>query len=331
MPRRRELLIAAVTASTLARADENGFARRLSEIYPVNASLGYVTALIWSAQRTLNDGRLPPQSQQALLALRQAAAAEVPTAWPLLAGYAAFAEAARADGDAAAGELALKALRAVIVDSPGGPHLAGLRPWTDDLFMAALLFDRTLPWLPVAERPRATQALAASLLDLTGQLQRADGLFDHAVGSRVAWGRGNGFASLGLALALGGPLSSTQPRLLSSLRAHLLALLALQGPDGLWRQVLDDADSAGELTVTAMNVAALTTARRRGWLRSRHADLAIALAWKGLQSRVDADGGFRDVCASTPAGPTADFYRQRPMLSGRDDRAAAMWLAAAVS
>jgi rhamnogalacturonyl hydrolase YesR len=147
----------------------------------------------------------------------------------------------------------------------------------------------------------------------------------------VAWGRGNGFASLGLALALGGPLSSTQPRLLSSLRAHLLALLALQGPDGLWRQVLDDADSAGELTVTAMNVAALTTARRRGWLRSRHADLAIALAWKGLQSRVDADGGFRDVCASTPAGPTADFYRQRPMLSGRDDRAAAMWLAAAVS
>ena len=327
--RRRELLIAATALPALAQA-KPGLARQLAEAYPINASPGYVTALIWAAQRALNGGRLPPRSQQALLALRQSVSATPPTAWPLLAGYAAFAEAARRDGDSTAGALAVQALRAIIADTADGPRLTGLRPWTDDLFMAALLLDRTLPLLPVAEQPRAVEALASSLKNLAVRLQRPDGLFDHAVGSPVAWGRGNGFASLGLALALAGPLAS-QASLQSRLRSHLLALLPLQGADGLWRQVLDDEGSAGELTVTAMSLAALAAARRHGWLDGGAVDAAIARAWAGVLSRIDANGRFSDVCASTPAGPTLDFYLQRPIIRGPDDRAAAMVLLAAAS
>lgn len=303
-------------------------ARLLAGRYPVQAPLGYVGALILSAQRRLNDGQLPPHGRNALLGWRDSAAS--PLDWPVRAGHAAFAEAALHDGDDVSRDLALRAIRTAIVDTPQGPRLAGLRPWTDDVFMAALLFDRALPLLPAAEQPRAVEALAASLQALAERLQRPDGLFDHAEGSPVAWGRGNGFASLGLALALAGPLSAADTPLLARLQAHLRALLPLQGPDGLWRQVLDHPASPGELTATAMSLAALATARRRGWLPAGAADAAIAGAWTAVRSRVDAQGGFSDVCASTPAGPTLEFYLRRPMVSGLDDRAAAMVLQAAL-
>jgi len=330
VPRRRELLAAAMALPLHAHATEVDIAHRLADLYPVNASLGYVTTLIWSAQRRMNEGRLPPRSAQALLTLRQAAPATPPAEWPLRAGYAAFAGAARHDGDAAAGELALQAIRGAIVDTPDGPRLAGLRPWTDDLFMAALLFDRTLPLLPAAEQSRATEALGSSLLELTERLQRRDGLFDHAVGSPVAWGRGNGFASLGLAMALAGPLPA-HAQLLSRLRRHMDRLLTLQGEGGLWRQVLDHAPAAPELTATAMSVGAFAIARRQGWLTGEEVDAAISQARAGMRDRIDTEGRFREVCAGTPAGPTLDFYLQRPMLNGHDDRAAAMVLLAALS
>lgn len=314
-----------------AEPDTLAVARLLADRYPVQAPLSYVGALILSAQRRLNGGQLPPRGRKVLLAWRDSAAA--PLDWPVRAGYATFAEAAVHDVDDASRDLALQAIRTAIVDTPQGPRLADVRPWTDDLFMAALLFNRALPLLPVAEQPRAVEALAASLLAQAERLQRPYGLFDHAEGSPFAWGRGNGFASLGLTLALAGPLSATSPvgsRLLTRLHAHLEALLPLQGPDGLWRQVLDHPASSGELTVTAMSLTALATARSRGWLPVGAADTAIASAGAAVRSRIDAQGGFSDVCAGTPAGPTLEFYLQRPMVHGLDDRAAAMVLQAEI-
>lgn len=338
---RRDMLLAALPLPAAAHATvAPAMASLLAERYPVKAPLSYITAMIWSAQRRLGSGHLPPRSQQALLALREATAATPPADWPQRAGCAAFAEAAHHDGDAAARQLALQALQALrsaIADTPDGPRLAGLRPWTDDLFMAALLFDRALPLLPAAEQPRATEALGTTLLKLAGRLQRADGLFDHADGSPIAWGRGNGFALLALTHALAGPLppaSAAGAALLARLQRQLRALLPLQGSDGLWRQVLDEPSAAQELTVTAMSLTALATARSHGWLpaaAAAAADSAIARAWAGVLSRVDADGGFSDVCAGTPAGPTLDFYLQRPMLRGREDRAAAMVMQAVVA
>jgi hypothetical protein len=335
---RRELLLTALSLPAMSHATgAAALLGRLAARYPVNAPLSYITAMTWSAQRQLDAGSLPPRSQPALRALREASAATPPADWPQRAGCAAFAEAARHDGDAAACQLALQALRGAIADTPDGPRLAGLRPWTDDLFMSTLLFDRTLPLLPAAEQPRATEALAASLLPLAGRLQRADGLFDHADGSPIAWGRGNGFALLALTQSLAGPLPpdmAAGAALLARLQRLLRALLPLQGCDGLWRQVLDEPGAAPELTVTAMSLSALVTARRHGWIPAavvHAADSAIARAWTGVLNRVDADGGFSDVCAGTPAGPTLAFYLQRPIVRGRDDRAAAMVMQAALA
>lgn len=346
MPTRRDTLLMALASPRLAAAAavDGGLAspalqvaQILSAHDPVNAPLGYVSALIWQAQRRLSPtGALPARSQQALLALRQVASGTaVPADWPQRAGYAAFADAATAEGDAASRELARQAVAAVITDTPEGPRLTGLRRWTDDMFMATLLLDRAGPLLPAADRQRAAEALGAALLAHAETLQRPDGLFHHADGSPVAWGRGNGFAALALAQALAGLLppqaSPVAAQLLQRLQAHLHALLARQGADGAWRQVLDQPAAPAELTVTAMALNALTLARSRGWLPAGLADAAIAPAWTAVQSRVDAAAGlFTDVCASTPAGPTLAFYLQRPILRGRDDRAAAMVLQAAV-
>lgn len=297
--------------------------------YVATAEPHYVNTLLISAQRRLGQ---PGMARKATAALREAVGAPgyaLPADWPRLAGYAALAEAATLDGDTAAGALAVQALRSVLGDTT----LTGLRPWTDDMFMATLLLDRTAPLLPAPERAHAAGALGSALLGLSTRLQRPDGLFDHAEASPVAWGRGNGFASLALSVALTGPLrgSSTEAPLLARLQGHLRALLPLQGADGLWRQVLDRPEAQPELTVTAMSLTALALARRHGWLPADAADAAITRAWAGVQSRIDANGGFRDVCAGTPAGPTLDFYLQRRIVNGRDERAAAMVLLAAIS
>lgn len=339
---RRALLMNALALPALPAvadpaADALGLARRIAGHYSgASTQAFYIVALLLSAQRRLRaHAALPLASQQALRARRDAAPASAPAAWPQRAGYAAFAEAARHDGDTRAGELAVQALRDAIVDTPQGPQLGGLRPWTDELFLCGLLADRALPLLPAAERPRAIDALGRTLQPLAARLQRADGLFEHADGAPVAWGRGNGFAALALVQALEGALppgTATGRGLLAALQRQLRALLPLQRPDGLWRQVLDHADAWPELTATAMALTALARARRHGWLGGAAVDTAIAAAWAALQSRVDADTGtFRDVCDGTPAGPDLAFYLARPVVRGRDDRAAAVVMGAALA
>lgn len=334
--RRRQACIALGAVATNARpaaqppaSDARRLALSIASQYVATPTPHYVNALLVSAQRHLGQHETARTATAALREAVNAPGYAMPTDWPRLAGYAALAEAATLDGDTAAGALAAQALRSVLADT----KLTGLRPWTDDMFLATLLLDCTAPLLPAPERARAADALGAALLDLSERLQRQDGLFNHAEGSPVAWGRGDGFASLALAMALTGPLqgSSAAPPLLARLQSHLRALLPLQGADGLWRQVLDHPDAQPELTVTAMSLAALALARRHGWLPADAVDAAITRAWAGMQSRIDATGGFRDVCAGTPAGPTLDFYLQRPIVNGRDERAAAMVLLAVQS
>ena len=333
---RRTLLMTALALPAWpAQAGAQDLARRLAAQYPGSLQAFYIDALILSAQRRLRpDASLPPASRALLLARREAAPALAPAAWPQRAGYAALADAARHDGDTRAGELALQALRDAVVDTPAGPQFAALRPWTDDLFLCGLLADRTLPLLPAAEQPRVVDALGRTLAPLAARLQRPNGLFDHADGAPVAWGRGNGFAALALVQALEGALppdTAAGRDLLARLQRQLHALLPLQRPDGLWRQVLDDADAWPELTVTAMTLTALARARKHGWLSGAGVDDAITRAWAGVQARVGVDGGFRDVCDGTPAGPDLAFYRARPVVNGRDDRAAAVVMAAALA
>ena len=138
--------------------------------------------------------------------------------------------------------------------------------WTDDMFMASAVLSRT------ANGAHA-DVVGKLLVGYAGKLQRPDGLFIHAGNGPHAWGRGNGFALLGLTEALTHLPSSwsARPQVLQIYRRHVAALVKHQSDDGSWRQVVDEPTSYRELTVTAMTTAALARGISRGWNRSRDA------------------------------------------------------------
>ena len=162
---------------------------------------------------------------------------------------------------------------------------------------------------------------------LQAKLLRGDGLYNHWPKAEAAWGRGNAFAALGLALALS-DLPTQQPahkRLLEIFRAHMNALLQHQDVDGMWHNVINMRESWPEFSATTMIATAIQRGVDRGWLDSFYQN-AVDRAWEGVVARTDEMWGFIDVCESTVGQDSLTAYLNRKALSGRDDRAGGMLL-----
>lgn len=155
---------------------------------------------------------------------------------------------------------------------------------------------------------------------------RPDGLYRHRPEADVPWGRGNGFAALGLALTL-----SELPRgsdaythALQSYRNLMATLLPLQTRDGLWRNVVNHPGAYPEFSGTAMIGFALQRGLARGWIKGREYRKAVDKAWLAVNSRTSSTGSFIDVCESTARFTTLQQYLQRAALLGEDPRGGAM-------
>ncbi len=162
---------------------------------------------------------------------------------------------------------------------------------------------------------------------LHGLLLRVDGLYNHWPRAEAAWGRGNAFASLGLALALS-DIPESHPahaRLLELFRAHAATLLRYQDTDGMWHNIIDGPGSWAEFSGTAMIATAIQRGVRLGWLAAFYQNVADS-AWNGVLARTDDTYGFIDVCESTPGQESLEVYLNRRALTGRDDRAGGMML-----
>jgi rhamnogalacturonyl hydrolase YesR len=334
----RVVVVAVVLASAGIVAQEPArqpldVAKVLAARYPEAPIMSYIPGVAWSSAlrlaRLVDDDSWktkPRRDMQPFVAGETPAIAQ-PYLLTSLAGHAALADLATLDGNAAAGALAKKAADFILGDTPG-EVVKFPRKWTDDMFMATTLLAR----VATRERDeRYTRAIGHLLISYADSLQRPDGLFVHAADAPHAWGRGNGFALLGLSEALT-YLPSDWPdrgRVLAIYRKHVAALLKHQSDDGSWRQVVDDPTSYRELTVTAMTVVALARGLRIGWL-DRDVMSVVERGWKAVLARVDADGTMRDVCAGTGAGPTKEYYLKRPVVNGADDRGGAMVLLAAI-
>ncbi len=158
--------------------------------------------------------------------------------------------------------------------------------------------------------------------------QRPDGLHRHSpvAPDQTAWGRGNGFVTMGLALTLSElPEESAEfQEVLTMYRDHLHAMKPLQDELGMWHQVVDHPESYREFTVTCMTTFAITRGLRRGWLDSEIYEPVVRSAWRSIQQRTAADGGMVDVCAGTGKMKSLREYLDRPAILGRDDRGGAM-------
>jgi rhamnogalacturonyl hydrolase YesR len=172
---------------------------------------------------------------------------------------------------------------------------------------------------------------ARTLRHYAARLQRRDGLFVHSPEAPHAWGRGNGFAALGLMEALTA-LPAEHPgraAILAAYRAQMAALARAQGADGAWRQLVDRPESYREVTASAMTLAAMARGLRLGWL-DRTYERTVSRGWDSLSGRIADGGALAGVCTGTGAGPTRRYYYDRPAIFGADDRGGAMCLLAAL-
>ncbi|HTQ37126.1 MAG TPA: glycoside hydrolase family 88 protein [Steroidobacteraceae bacterium] len=155
---------------------------------------------------------------------------------------------------------------------------------------------------------------------------RPDGLYRHRPAADVPWGRGNGFAALGLALTLTElPRGSAAYRhALESYRNLMQALLPWQTRDGLWRNVVNHPGSYPEFSGTAMIGFALQRGLKMGWIKGREYQQAVDRAWIAVNSRASPTGSLIDVCESTAGITTEQQYLQRAAILGMDARGGAM-------
>ncbi len=155
---------------------------------------------------------------------------------------------------------------------------------------------------------------------------RPDGLYRHQPATDAAWGRGNAFAALGLAMLLS-ELPHDHPgyaHVLHSYRNLMAALLPLQTRDGLWRNVVDYPGAYPEFSATAMIGFALQHGLANGWIAGPEYRRAVGHAWVAVNSRTSDDGTFIDVCESTARMTSLAQYLQRAAILGPDARGGAM-------
>jgi unsaturated rhamnogalacturonyl hydrolase len=134
------------------------------------------------------------------------------------------------------------------------------------------------------------------------------GLFGHSYdssanrGSPVAWGRGNGWAILGLVDTLD-LLPNDHPAyagILESLRRLAESLSALQDQEsGLWHTVLDHPETYVETSASLMIVGALMLATAHRILPDSY-DGCAKRGWQACWNRIDGDGVVKGVSARTP-------------------------------
>ena len=196
---------------------------------------------------------------------------------------------------------------------------------TEDMFMAGALLGRAHS---LTSESRYVDLLARFLLD--GNIQQDNGLFWHCRSAPFYWGRGNGFAALGLTETLT-YLPEDHPARASILDMYgnlLDALVDLQRHSGMLPQVLDFPGSYDEFTATCMMGYAIARGLLRGWLSDDYRP-SLDLAWQGVSERIDDVGNVVDACASTGVQQNVRDYLDRPAIYGFDDRSGgmALWFA----
>lgn len=294
-------------------------AKLLAARYPGAPSISYIPSVAWantlSLARITNDTSLRDKVEQQTAPWRAGGKDLFGDRIQLtsVAGTFAFA-------DLGASDVVAKGVEAASRVKDGDVYEYG-QGWTDDMFMATV----------VLARGGKVDLASRMLLAYASRLQRPDGVFMHATNGPIAWGRGNGFAALGLAeaLAVMSPTDPNRARALEIYTRQMEAARKLQAPDGMWNEVLDEPGSYREESATAMLMTAMARGVRAGWLDKSFVRV-IERAWRGVAAHVAEDGTIVDVCTGTGAGPTKRYYLDRAAVTGADDRGGAMALMAAI-
>jgi rhamnogalacturonyl hydrolase YesR len=241
-----------------------------------------------------------------------------------LAGHLVFAELAERSGRKEYGELVRKAADLGFTDTG---EMRESMPFheemSDSVFMATPLAVKA----GKLTGDRKYFDVAARHFEFMQKLVlRPDGLYRHSPLTDAAWGRGNAFPALGLALALSDfPKDHPAYRhMIAEFQQHMFVLAKFQDQDGMWREVIDQPGSYAETSATAMIGLAMARGIRNGWLDPAAYQARVGRAFSAVSARVGNEGQIVDVCESTNKQKSLEDYLHRAALLGPDPRGGAM-------
>lgn len=204
------------------------------------------------------------------------------------------------------------------------------RFWIDDMYMITIL---------QVQAYRATndaKYIDRAALEMTAyldKLQQPTGLFFHAPDVPFYWGRGNGWVAVGMAELLRS-LPQDHPkraRIMEGYKKMMESLLKAQGPDGMWRQLIDHPESWPETSSTGMFTFAMITGVKNGWLDEKTYSEAARKGWLGLIKYIDKDGSISNVCEGTNKKNDYQYYMDRKRNKGDfHGQAPVLWCASAL-
>lgn len=191
--------------------------------------------------------------------------------------------------------------------------------WLDDMFMGI----PALAWKAAAEGDSQGMDTAAEQFQLfhqrmwvaEKQLYRhgwAEGMDPHP---SFFWGRANGWALL-TACELMDALPESHPayhRIMAQFKEHLQGIVALQGHDGAWHQLLDRNDTYLETSCTAIYAYCMAHAINKGWIDAQAYGAATLLAWNYVDSMINEEGQVCGTCVGTGMAFDPAFYAYRPV------------------
>jgi rhamnogalacturonyl hydrolase YesR len=242
-----------------------------------------------------------------------------------LAAHLLFFHLAKQTGDERAKQLVVHAAGSGFTDTGELREFMPLHGgWSDSLFMDVPILAKA----GALTGDRRYFDMAARHVAFMQQIVlRPDGLYRHQASADAAWGRGNAFPALGLALTLS-EFPADHPayaRLLAAFQQHMAMLARFQDENGMWRNVIDRPGAYPEYSATAMIATAMLRGIRKGWLEPATYQPLVDKAWQAILARTSADGRVVDACESTGTrGLTDEDYLRRTAILGRDDRAGGM-------
>lgn len=156
-------------------------------------------------------------------------------------------------------------------------------------------------------------------------LQTDSGLFDHFVlrdepaSFGPGWGRGQGWAILGLLEVLeglddfeGALPSGAREKISASAIALLRAMLDLQRDDGHWFAVVTDPESGDEFSTAGFMAWAIAQALRLGIVEGHDMEAGMTRARSAILNSLDEAGQLREVSAAVYASTEPSHYGRVP-------------------
>ncbi|MBD3375436.1 hypothetical protein GF406_10410 [candidate division KSB1 bacterium] len=200
------------------------------------------------------------------------------------------------------------------------PRQKGGKIWVDCLYavnpflsMAAVVLDR--PELHT-ESISQYEGMEAQLYDQEIKLfHQVKNFGPEGCTSDDTWGRGNGWALIGLAELIK-YLPDEHPKkdvMIDKLQIFMNALVPLQAESGMWRQNLITPTSYEETSGTGLILYAMAMGINEGWLSEDYIPVAVK-AWNGLAQQVDEQGAVHNTCVGTRAvcDSGVDYFLNRP-------------------